>query len=101
VLHDAQGLTMAEVADIQDVALPAAKQWLRRGRMMLGTELAEGARAATDPEVPMRCWDVRQWVSDDIDAELTARERTYWSPTSGAARPARRCTRNWWACAPP
>jgi len=30
VLHDAQGMTVAEIADVQGVGLPAAKQRLRR-----------------------------------------------------------------------
>ena len=44
VLHDEEGLTMSDVARIQDIGLPAAKQRLRRGRMMLVSELAQ-ARA--------------------------------------------------------
>jgi RNA polymerase sigma-70 factor (ECF subfamily) len=39
VLHDLEGLPAAEIAE---VGLPAAKQRLRRGRMMLVTALAEG-----------------------------------------------------------
>jgi RNA polymerase sigma-70 factor, ECF subfamily len=35
VLHDAMGWTVREIADAQDIGLPAAKQRLRRGRMML------------------------------------------------------------------
>lgn len=74
VLHDAEGLAMSVVADIQQVGLPAAKQRLRRGRMMLVTELAQGEHER-DPGVPMRCWDARSRVSDYIDDELTERER--------------------------
>jgi RNA polymerase sigma-70 factor (ECF subfamily) len=74
VLHDAEGLPMSAVADIQQVGLPAAKQRLRRGRMMLVTELADGP-SEPRPGVPMRCWDARQLVSDYIDDDLTARER--------------------------
>ncbi len=40
VLHDVEGLTMTEVAEIQRIGLPAAKQRLRRGRMMLVSELS-------------------------------------------------------------
>lgn len=74
VLHDAEGLSMSAVADIQGVGLPAAKQRLRRGRMMLVTELDQGPREP-EPGVPMRCWDARQLVSDYMDNDLTERER--------------------------
>ena len=74
VLHDAEGLPMSAVADIQEIGLPAAKQRLRRGRMMLVTELADGPHEP-EPGVPMRCWDARQLVSDYIDDDLTPRER--------------------------
>ena len=65
---------MSAVADIQQVGLPAAKQRLRRGRMMLVTELSDGP---SEPGrfVPMRCWDARQLVSDYMDDDLTGRER--------------------------
>lgn len=61
VLHDAEGLTVAEIAEITGVGLPAAKQRLRRGRMMLVTALAQGG---TPPQtgVPMRCWQARSQV---------------------------------------
>ena len=74
VLHDAEGLAMSAVADIHQIGLPAAKQRLRRGRMMLVTELAEGGRDR-DPGVPMRCWNARQLVSDYLDDDLTERQR--------------------------
>ncbi len=74
VLHDDAGLTMPEVAVIQQVGLPAAKQRLRRGRMMLVTELAEQTRPPGPPTVPMRCWDVRSLVSDYLDHELSPRQ---------------------------
>lgn len=74
VLHDAEGLPMSAVAEIQQITLPAAKQRLRRGRMMLVTELSEGS-SESDPGIPMRCWDARQRVSDYMDDDLTARER--------------------------
>ncbi len=71
VLHDAERLTVQEIADIFGVGLPAAKQRLRRGRMMLVTSLATGAeRRATLRSVPMRCWDVRRLVSDYLDDAL-------------------------------
>jgi RNA polymerase sigma-70 factor (ECF subfamily) len=74
VLHDAEGLPVSVIADIQQVGLPAAKQRLRRGRMMLVTELSEGP-SEPGSGVPMRCWDARQLVSDYMDDDLPARER--------------------------
>ena len=75
VLHDAEGLTVREVAAVQQVSLAAAKQRLRRGRMMLVTELALGAERRRALEgVPMRCWDARSQVSDYLDGDLTADE---------------------------
>jgi len=76
VLHDEEGLTMADIAQIQDIGLPAAKQRLRRGRMMLVTELADNRPPVAGGEVPMRCWDARHRVSDYMDEELTQRERS-------------------------
>jgi RNA polymerase sigma-70 factor (ECF subfamily) len=71
VLHDAEGLTVAEIADLTGVALPAAKQRLRRGRMMLVTALAAGAeRRAVLDGVPLACWDARQHVGDYLDGAL-------------------------------
>ena len=77
VLHDAEGLTMREIADIQEIGLPAAKQRLRRGRMMLVTALARGVeRREALRAVPMRCWDARAKVSDYLDDELSLAERS-------------------------
>ncbi len=72
LLHDVEGLTMREVAEMTQVELPAAKQRLRRGRMMLVSALAAGAerRGGTDG-VPLRCWDARRLVSDYMDGDLT------------------------------
>jgi RNA polymerase sigma-70 factor (ECF subfamily) len=73
VLHDMEGLTMREVADITDSALPAAKQRLRRGRMALVSALAAGhERRVALHGVPLRCWDARAQVSDYLDGELPA-----------------------------
>jgi RNA polymerase sigma-70 factor (ECF subfamily) len=74
VLHDAEGLTVAEIADIAGVSLPAAKQRLRRGRMMLVSALARGAeRRHALSGVPLRCWDARSQVSDYLDGLLDGR----------------------------
>ena len=71
LLHDVEGWTVAEIADLLEIGLPAAKQRLRRGRMMLVTALADGEeRRALLKEVPMRCWDARQHVSEYLDGAL-------------------------------
>jgi RNA polymerase sigma-70 factor (ECF subfamily) len=71
VLHDAEGLTVAEIADIAEISLPAAKQRLRRGRMMLVSALARGSeRQEVLTGVPLRCWDARSQVSDYLDGLL-------------------------------
>jgi len=71
VLHDAEGMTVAEVAEIAEISLPAAKQRLRRGRMMLVSSLARGAeRREAVVGVPLRCWDARSQVSDYLDGLL-------------------------------
>ena len=76
VLHDAEGMTVAEIADVQGVGRPAAKQRLRRGRMMLVDALAQGrARREALRGVPLRCWDARSKVSDYLDDELLAPDR--------------------------
>lgn len=77
VLHDAHGLTNQQVAEIQGVSLPAAKQRLRRGRMMLVSSLAEGAeRREALKGVPLGCWEARSQVSDYLDDELAQTDRS-------------------------
>lgn len=71
VLHDIEGLTVREIAELAEVDLPAAKQRLRRGRMMMVTALAEGhERRVALRGVPLRCWDARSRVSDYLDGEV-------------------------------
>ena len=71
VLHDVEQWKVREIAEVQGISLPAAKQRLRRGRMMLVAALAEGhERKALVKEVPMRCWDARRHVSDYLDGVL-------------------------------
>lgn len=73
VLHDMEGLTVKEIAELTDVGLPAAKQRLRRGRMALVSALAAGhERRVALHGVPLRCWDARAHVSDYLDGELDA-----------------------------
>jgi RNA polymerase sigma-70 factor (ECF subfamily) len=71
ILHDMEGMTVKDVAEVMDVGLPAAKQRLRRGRMALVTALADGheRRVALDG-VPLRCWDARAHVSDYLDGDI-------------------------------
>jgi RNA polymerase sigma-70 factor (ECF subfamily) len=76
VLHDAEGLTAAELASVQEIGLPAAKQRIRRGRMMLVSALAASTeRREVLKGVPMRCWDARSKVSDYLDGDLPTSER--------------------------
>ena len=73
LLHDVLQLTNAEIADRLGISLPATKQRLRRGRMMLVTALASGQERREALEgVPLRCWDARRWVSDLLDGTLSA-----------------------------
>lgn len=71
VLHDALGWTSPEIAAVLNVGLPAAKQRLRRGRMMLVSALAEDdARRQASIAQPMHCWQARRHVSAYLDGEL-------------------------------
>lgn len=73
VLHDALGWTSPEIAAAMDIGLPATKQRLRRGRMMLVSALAEGdARRRASLDQPLRCWRARRQVSAYLDGELDA-----------------------------
>ena len=74
-LHDMEGLTVAEIAEVQAINLSAAKQRLRRGRMMLVSELAAPTSPPQTPELPLRCWDARSRVSDYMDDDLAGRDR--------------------------
>jgi RNA polymerase sigma-70 factor, ECF subfamily len=71
VLHDALGWTAVDIAAAMDAGLPATKQRLRRGRMMLVSALAEDdARRLASLAQPMRCWRARRHVSAYLDGEL-------------------------------
>jgi RNA polymerase sigma-70 factor, ECF subfamily len=71
LLHDVEGWTVREIAELEEIGLPAAKQRLRRGRMALVSALAAGSeRRHALRGVPMRCWDARQHVSDYLDGAL-------------------------------
>ncbi len=76
VLHDAAGMTTPAIADALDIGLPAAKQRLRRGRMMLVSALADDdPKRVASLAQPMRCWKARSQVSAYLDDELPAEGR--------------------------
>lgn len=78
LLADHEGLTGPEVAEALGISLPAAKQRLRRGRMMLVSALAAGdERRHLLEGVPMRCWDARRHVSDYLDGQLDPETATF------------------------
>ena len=71
VLHDAEGWTTREIAEALQIGVPAAKQRLRRGRMMLVSALAKGhERRVATVGIPLRCWDARRHVSAYLDRDL-------------------------------
>jgi RNA polymerase sigma-70 factor (ECF subfamily) len=77
VLHDVVGWTAAEIGQAMEAGLPATKQRLRRGRMMLVTALAEGdERRQASLAQPLRCWRARRHVSAYLDGELDASTRS-------------------------
>jgi RNA polymerase sigma-70 factor (ECF subfamily) len=76
ILHDAIGWTANEIADAMEIGLPAAKQRLRRGRMMLVSALAsDDARRRASLAQPIRCWQARRHVSAYLDGELDDRTK--------------------------
>lgn len=76
VLHDIEGLTVREIAELHSIDLPAAKQRLRRGRMQLVTALASGAeRRAAVEGLELSCWSARLRVSDYMNDDLPDEER--------------------------
>ena len=71
VLHDAVGWPVPAIADALRIGLPAAKQRLRRGRMMLVSALAEDdPKRAASLAQPVRCWQARRHISAYLDKEL-------------------------------
>jgi RNA polymerase sigma-70 factor, ECF subfamily len=100
-LHDGERMTMAKIADIQDVGLPAAKQRLRRGRMMLVDALAQGRErrvalrgslcAAGTPAARSRTISTMSFLPPTGCS---------WNVTSKRVPPALRCMPVWWARGP-
>ena len=77
VLHDAEGWTVTQIADQLGLSVPATKQRLRRGRMMLVSSLASAEeRRMANRDVVLECAQARALVSDYLDRELTAPQRT-------------------------
>ena len=73
VLHDAVGWPVSAIADALRIGLPAAKQRLRRGRMMLVSALAQSdPKRAASLAQPVRCWQARRHISGYLDGELDA-----------------------------
>jgi RNA polymerase sigma-70 factor (ECF subfamily) len=71
VLHDALGWPVTEISAVQRIGLPAAKQRLRRGRMMLVSALAEGdPKRAASLAQPVHCWQARRHISSYLDGDL-------------------------------
>jgi len=71
VLHDVLGWTAVEIARAMSTGLPATKQRLRRGRMLLVSALAEDdERRLASLAQPLRCWRARRHVSAYLDGEL-------------------------------
>ena len=77
VLHDVLGWTAMEIARAMSTGLPATKQRLRRGRMLLVSALAEDdERRQASLAQPLRCWRARRHVSAYLDGELDAATRS-------------------------
>jgi RNA polymerase sigma-70 factor (ECF subfamily) len=77
ILHDAEGWPATEIAQVLGIGLPAARQRLRRGRMMLVSALAQGEeRRVAGRKVPLSCRDARSLVSDYIDGAVAPGQRS-------------------------
>jgi RNA polymerase sigma-70 factor (ECF subfamily) len=76
VLHDALAWTGPEIAEVMRIGLPAVKQRIRRGRMMLVNALAaDDLRRRASLAQPLRCWRARRLVSAYLDEELEPADR--------------------------
>ena len=76
VLHDAEGWPATDVAAVLGISVPAAKQRIRRGRMMLVSALAHGKeRRTANAGVPLSCGEARDQVSSYLDDELEPARR--------------------------
>jgi RNA polymerase sigma-70 factor (ECF subfamily) len=76
VLHDAAGWPVPAIAEALRIGLSAAKQRLRRGRMMLVSVLADGdPKRAASLAQPLHCWRARRHISAYLDEELEPETR--------------------------
>jgi hypothetical protein len=76
LLHDVEGWTAAEVAEVHGTGLLLAKRRIRRGRMALVSQLARGdERRAVLEGVTLRRWDARSLVSDYLDDAAGERQQ--------------------------
>lgn len=87
VLHGVEGWKLPEIASSLDITLAAAKQRLRRARMMLVSALSQSAvRKAANIGVPLSCWQARSLVLDYLDGGLpSAKESDLVSHLSNCA----------------
>ena len=70
LLHDMEGLTVAEIATELEIGEAATKARLRRGRMMLVTALAQAEEDSMVRYGGLGCHEARSLVSAYIDNEL-------------------------------
>lgn len=76
VLHDALGWPVPAIAPALRIGLPAAKQRLRRARMMLVSALADDdPKRAASLAQPVHCWQARRHISAYLDQELAPETR--------------------------
>jgi RNA polymerase sigma-70 factor (ECF subfamily) len=77
LLHDLEQLTASEVAQVQQIGVPAAKQRIRRGRQLLVSALAAGSERRTAMAgVPLNCWTARSRILEYLDDELSPADRS-------------------------
>jgi RNA polymerase sigma-70 factor (ECF subfamily) len=98
VLHDVVGWTAAEIGRAMDAGLPATKQRLRRGRMMLVSALAEGDERR---QASLAAAGGRGDTSPRTSMVNSMREPARrWKRTSRPVRLARPCMPDWSASRP-
>ncbi len=76
ILHDLEDFTVAQVAAELSISLAAAKQRLRRGRMMLITALSRHRGVHEVEPGGIGCWAAREMISPFIDNELSEAEKS-------------------------
>lgn len=76
ILHDLEDFTVAQVAAELSISLAAAKQRLRRGRMMLITAMSRDTGTRAIEPGGIGCWEAREMISPFIDNELGEAEKS-------------------------